>query len=96
MRTPALSLIPTPLGHTTRQEALKMTLRMQDRWLPVVGQRVEIRRHGAIVRRGTVDSVTADDGTLWVAAEGLEQRRMFHRSDGFEVWVKLPIRILDA
>ncbi|WP_416416391.1 hypothetical protein [Paenarthrobacter aromaticivorans] len=64
-----------------------MAFHLQTEWFPLVGQRVVIRRHGHIVRHGTVDAVTLDDGVLWLNSEGTAHRQLFERSAGFEVWI---------
>lgn len=64
-----------------------MAFHLQTEWFPLVGQHVVIRRHGQIVRHGTVDAVTLDDGVLWVNSEGTAPRQLFERSAGFEVWI---------
>jgi hypothetical protein len=58
---------------------------LQRAWHPLVGQRVVIRLHGEVVRHGTVDAVTGDDRVLWLDSEGAEPRRLFERSEGFDV-----------
>ena len=60
---------------------------MQYDWLPVVGETVQIRNRGRIVRIGMVDAVTNDGGILWLAAEGVHQRQLITRADGNEVWM---------
>jgi hypothetical protein len=60
---------------------------MQYDWLPVVGETVQIRNNGRIVRTGLVDAVTNDGGILWLAAEGVHQRQLIARADGNEVWM---------
>ncbi|MCI0142115.1 hypothetical protein KNN17_11045 [Arthrobacter bambusae] len=64
-----------------------MTLHKQDDWLPLVGEMVQIRISGRFVRTGVVDAVTIDDGILWLAADGVNQRRLISKADGYEVWM---------
>lgn len=64
-----------------------MALRIHPAWLPVVGERVQMRRNGAVMGEGVIDAVTADDSILWITGYGLETRKMFERADGFEVWL---------
>ena len=40
-------------------------------WFPVVGEAVQIRNNGAIIRDGIVEAVTHDDTILWLGADGL-------------------------
>lgn len=64
-----------------------MALRIHHTWRPAIGQRVQMRREGIIVREGIVDAVTLDDSILWIAGGELQPRAMFQRTDGFEVWL---------
>lgn len=65
----------------------KMTYHKQDEWLPLVGETVQIRNNGRFVRAGIVDAVTIDDAILWLAADGVIQRQLIARADGYEVWM---------
>ncbi|WP_263428351.1 hypothetical protein [Arthrobacter sp. NicSoilB8] len=31
--------------------------------------------------------MTIDDGILWLAADGVNQRRLISKADGYEVWM---------
>lgn len=65
-----------------------MSVRIHHSWLPLVGHQVEIRKQGTTLRKGTVDAVTVDDSILWLAAgDALEPRRMFQRSEGYQVCI---------
>lgn len=64
-----------------------MAVRLHPSWLPLVGENVEVRRGDAVVRKGKVDAVTADDQILWLSGEGVDPRTMFERRSGFEVWL---------
>ncbi len=65
-----------------------MTYHRQDDWFPPLGgESVQIRIHGRFVRTGIVDSVTVDDEILWLASDGVNQRQLISKSDGYEVWM---------
>lgn len=64
-----------------------MKYHRQDEWAPVIGEHVQIRKQGGIVRDGIVDAVTLDDSILWLAADGTEPREMLCRAEGVEVWI---------
>lgn len=64
-----------------------MTYHKQDDWLPLIGETVQIRQYGRFIRTGTVDAVTGDAKILWLAADGVNQRRLISKADGFEVWM---------
>ncbi|WP_231754780.1 MULTISPECIES: hypothetical protein [Micrococcaceae] len=34
-----------------------------------------------------VDAVTADDRILWLGADGVNQRQLISKVEGFEVWM---------
>ena len=56
-------------------------------WFPVVGEAVQIRNNGAIIREGIVEAVTHDDTILWLGADGVVPRQMASRTEGDEVWI---------
>lgn len=64
-----------------------MAYHFQPEWRPLVGQQVAILLDGYVVRQGTVDAVTEDDGVLWLNSHGAERRQLFERSEGFQVWI---------
>ncbi len=64
-----------------------MTYHKQDDWLPLTGETVQIRINGRAVRTGLVDAVTTDNQILWLASDGVHQRRMISKADGYEVWM---------
>ncbi|VXB05061.1 hypothetical protein ARTHRO9AX_10315 [Arthrobacter sp. 9AX] len=59
----------------------------QHDWLPVLGQEVQIKLDGSVVRTGLVDGVTNDGAIIWIAAHGATPRAMFERARGFSVWI---------
>jgi len=56
-------------------------------WSLLANVRVEIRRHGQVLRTGFVEDVMPDSSVLWIAADGLEPRQMFEASQGHQVWI---------
>lgn len=50
-------------------------------WLPVEGERVELRRSGRIVRQGTIETVMYDRSSFWLAADGVDTRIFVHLND---------------
>lgn len=64
-----------------------MAFHLQQEWQPLVGQQVAVLRHGNVVRYGTVEAVTENDGVLWLNSEAAAPRQLFERSEGFEVWI---------
>ncbi len=64
-----------------------MKLDIQHDWIPVIGEWVEIRRHGEVFRSGVVDAVTHDGAILWLVGEGIFPRTMLERVEGYEVWI---------
>ncbi|WP_230116554.1 hypothetical protein [Arthrobacter sp. Bi83] len=86
-RRPLISWAGAAAAEKTRLNGHLMTYHKQDDWLPLVGEAVQIRQYGQFVGAGVVDAVTDDDGILWLAADGVNQRRLITRADGFEVWM---------
>lgn len=67
-----------------------MDLHLQPDWQRALGQHVEVRRHGEIVRTGTVEDVMPDNSILWISAAGPFPREMFERAEGYEVYARYP------
>ncbi|AOY74294.1 hypothetical protein PVT25_05950 [Paenarthrobacter ureafaciens] len=64
-----------------------MAFHLQPKWQPLIGQLVIVKLQDEEIRRGVVDAVTDDDQILWLDSDGAEPRRLFHRADGFNVWI---------
>lgn len=67
-----------------------MDLHLQPDWQRTLGQHVEVRRYGEIVRTGTVEDVMSDNSILWISAEGAFPRQMVERVEGYEVYSRYP------
>lgn len=57
-----------------------------DDWSRLAGAKIEIHRHGHLVRAGIVDAVMPDDTILWLAADHNRNRELFEAAAGYEVW----------
>lgn len=55
-------------------------------WSRLTGAKVEIRRHGHLVRGGTVDAVMPNETILWLAADHNGSRELFESAEGYEIW----------
>ncbi|AOY71059.1 hypothetical protein IG195_15870 [Arthrobacter sp. TES] len=64
-----------------------MAFHLQPKWQPLIGQLVIVKLQDEEIRRGVVDAVTDDDQILWLDTDGAEPRRLFHRAEGFKVWI---------
>lgn len=56
-----------------------------DDWRRLAGAKVEIRRHGHLVRAGTVDAVMPNDTILWLAADQNGGPELFESAEGYEI-----------
>lgn len=54
-------------------------------WKPEPGDYVEIRRNGAELHSGTVEVASEDYRKVWLKAEGVNLRRLFDISEGYEI-----------
>lgn len=79
-----LSLSSQPLKKGKHQ----LDLHLQPDWERLVGQHVEIRQCGRLVRRGVVEAVMPDNSILWLSAEWPWPREMVERSRGQEVFAR--------
>lgn len=67
-----------------------MDLHLQPDWQRTLGQYVQVRRHGEIVRSGTVEDVTPDSSILWISVDGADARQMIERAEGYAVYSRYP------
>lgn len=70
------------------RDPVKDKLYLQYDWYQVVGEYVQVRLGERVVRSGVVEAVTADDGILWIAANGGESRALYERAQGYTVWIE--------
>jgi len=63
-------------------------LRRYIQWRRLIGATVQIRRHGQIIRTGTVDDAMADSTALWIAGDAAQPRTMYEAARGIEVWAE--------
>ncbi|WP_017198296.1 hypothetical protein [Arthrobacter sp. M2012083] len=64
-----------------------MALHPHGCWQPVVGEWVQIKRFGRVIDEGRVEAVTSDDQMLWLAALGVNSRRLIIREQGMDLWL---------
>lgn len=57
-------------------------------WRRLPGARVEVRRHGELVRIGTAEAATEDSSILWLARDGVEERVMIEKSSDYQIWIE--------
>lgn len=67
-----------------------MGLHLQPDWHRTLGQFVEIRLCGQVLRTGIVETVMPDQSILWISAEGVHSREMVERADGKQVFARYP------
>lgn len=67
-------------------EPAKRNPTLQNTWHRVLGKRVQVRLEDRLIRAGLAEEVTADDGILWIAADGADCRALFERARGYSVW----------
>jgi hypothetical protein len=56
-------------------------------WNLLINTRVEIRRHGRVIRTGIIEDAMPDSSTAWIAADSSGPRQMFEMAQGHQVWV---------
>lgn len=55
-------------------------------WTILPGMDVEIRQWGVKVRIGRVDVAMEDGTALWLAGNGVYERKMIEKAEGFSAW----------
>lgn len=73
-----------------------MTFIRFDNWRRLPGAEVEVWLRGALERTGIMDAATEDSTIAWIAADTAGPRRLFERSNGFELRVSPEQLILRA
>lgn len=59
-------------------------------WQLLIGELVEIRRHGLLLGIGLVDDATPSGHIAWIAADGINSRNMIEKADGYELSIAPP------
>ncbi|MDP9696123.1 UNVERIFIED_ORG: hypothetical protein J2X79_003702 [Arthrobacter globiformis] len=73
-------------SHNLRKET--MTSYRHYEWTRLTGAPVEIRKHGEVIRTGTVDDAMPDSSMIWIASDEQSARALYEASEGFQVWVE--------
>jgi hypothetical protein len=58
----------------------------RDDWSQLVGRTVEVWLGSDLVTTGVVDQATSDDRVVWIAAQGIQRRKLYDKLTGYEVW----------
>ena len=66
----------------------RIMLRQHLHWRRLIGETVQIRQHGHIIRTGTVDEAMTDSTALWIAGDAAQPRTMYEAAQGIEVWTE--------
>lgn len=69
----------------TGQNVSSTCMHRTDQWQSLVGEIVEVRRHGVLYRRGRVDADMPDASGFWIAREAVAQREFIDAASGYEV-----------
>ncbi|WP_419203185.1 hypothetical protein [Paenarthrobacter nitroguajacolicus] len=65
-----------------------MTLHNYTSWSLLIGTSVEIRYKGRTLRTGIVEDAMPDSSTLWIAQHGVQPRKLYEASLGYQAWVE--------
>jgi len=57
-------------------------------WSQLVGEWIEIWQAGQHLRSGLVVDAMPDSSALWLAADGVNPRKAFEKSEGHEAWLE--------
>lgn len=84
MGTPAVIEIPSTMPGQAASTARLVRI---DDWSSTIGGEVYVVQYGRVVRFGTVELTTDDDGIAWIAASGAEVRQLVSKGDDHEFWI---------
>jgi len=65
-------------------------LHLRPDWQRTLGQYVEVRRDGQVIRTGTVVAVMPDSSILWISVDGVFPRQMVERIEGYQIYSRYP------
>ena len=57
-------------------------------WKGLLGQQVHVQKDGKVIRTGYVEDVVDSADILWLEADGVKQRALFERAQGYTI---LPV-----
>lgn len=55
-------------------------------WANLTGYVICIRRNGRLIRVGQVEVAASSGDMLWLRSEGVEQRTLFQKAEGYTAW----------
>ena len=58
-----------------------------DDWKRLPGAEVEVSQGSQFIRRGTVDAATEDSEIIWLAPNGVSERVMIDKTEGYKLWI---------
>lgn len=56
-------------------------------WQFLVGCEVDVRRGRRLLRTGAIDAATDDGNIVWLSRQGVHERRLLTRADGYDLWI---------
>ena len=59
----------------------------ESHWGELIGQQIQIRKDGDLIRIGYVEDVTYAGDGLWLETHGNDLRMLFMKADGYSVTV---------
>jgi hypothetical protein len=65
-----------------------LTLQLQEDWVPLLGQEIQVLHTGEEICTGVVDAVMPDGSILWIASGATTPRAMYERAAGYEAWIR--------
>ncbi|MEJ1193186.1 hypothetical protein [Pseudarthrobacter sp. CCNWLW207] len=64
------------------------TQALREDWSGLTGFLVEVRLSGHRVAAGMVEAVSSEGDHIWIAAEGVNTRKLYDKPSGYEVWAQ--------
>lgn len=68
------------------EECAARLVRVED-WGSIVGGEAFVVQHGLVIRRGVVETTTADESIAWVSPGGAEPRQLVDKAEDQELWI---------
>ncbi|WP_320536125.1 hypothetical protein [Pseudarthrobacter sp. IC2-21] len=72
---------------TALREAFEAKTQLVEDWQFLVGCEVDVCMGRQLLRTGVIDAATVDGGIVWISRQGVQERRLLTRADGYDLWI---------
>lgn len=70
-----------------RESLVGAKTELAEEWQFLAGCEVDVRRGRCLLRTGLIDAATDDGNVVWLSRQGVHERRLLTRADGYDLWI---------